>query len=367
MGFGNFHIHTYFSDGMTGPADLARAVYSEAGLEFITITDHDSMSAVEPFYRIRESYESKTRNIHIRFVPGVELSLQDPQTGGAVHIVGLFPQVTADNHREELARIDDKIGEFCRYRCKHRALKDLDARIHRAYEINLDGLADSYDSAETVIRTLRGKAEDKNRVRFARAGKERDVVQHPIPITYQTIIDYWEELIPQSSRERITLYILRPDHARIERLAQIYMSDGMHASDAEELAEQNQGILLTFKKPVLKELDIHEGLSLLQSANAVTILAHPAVDHKKIGYEDFDHHVLHPLIKNGLDGVEVYYPYDLTYRMEAIHRYGEIAEHNNLLISGGTDYHGDGRTGLSDVTLDLKEVLRIINHSKADK
>ena len=367
MGFGNFHIHTYFSDGMTGPADLAQAVYAEAGLEFMTITDHDSMSAVEPFYRIRESFESKGRNLPIQFVPGIELSLQDPHTGGAVHLVGLFPQVTADNHREELARIDGKIGEFCRYRCKNRAVKDLDARIHRAYEINLDGLADRYDSAETVIRILRDKAEAKNCLRFAQAGKEQDVVQHPIPITYQTIVDYWEELLPQSTRERITLYILRPDQARVERLAHIYMADGMRASDAKELSELNQGILLTFKKAALKELGILEGLALLQSAHAVTILSHPAVDHKKIGYEEFDHHVLYPLIRHGLDGIEVHYPYDMTYRAEATNRYGKIAEHHQLLISGGTDFHGDGRTGLADVKLEKKEVLRIINHRKPDE
>ena len=40
MGFANFHIHTYFSDGMTGPTDLAQSVYAEADLEFFTITDH---------------------------------------------------------------------------------------------------------------------------------------------------------------------------------------------------------------------------------------------------------------------------------------------------------------------------------------
>jgi hypothetical protein len=362
MGFANFHIHTYFSDGMTGPGDLARAVYAEADLEFMTITDHDSMSAVEPFYRVRESYESEGRHKSRQFVPGVELSLQDPQTGGVVHLVGLFPRVTVDNHREELARIDGEIGEFCQYRCKNRAVKDLDARIHRAYEINLDGLADLHDSAETVIGILRNRAGEKNGVRFTEAGKEQDVIQHPIPITYQTIIDYWEELVPQSTRERITLYILRPDQSKIDRLTQLYIEDGMTESQAASQAETNQGILLTFRKPVIKELSALEGLDLLQQTGAVSIIAHPAVDHKKISYPDFDHYILDPLIANGLDGIEVLYPYDLTYRQEAIQRYGTIAAQHDLLVSGGTDYHGDGRTGLSDVKLGLAAALRILNH-----
>jgi len=364
MGFANFHIHTYFSDGMIGPSELAEAIYNQPDLNYFSITDHDTMSAIEPFFRIKETYETEAPQRIKHFVPGVELSLSDDQTGLAVHLIGLFPNITGETREEELRKIDAVIGDFCIYRCRNRAIKDLDARIMRAFEVNLDELSDRYDSPETIIRILRKKAEEKNRSRFENGNKGKDIIQHPIPITYQTIIDHWEELVPSSTREKIMLYILRPDQARAERLSQLYMAEGMSESDAKELSEVNQGILLTFKKPVLKELGVLEGLSLLQSANAVTILSHPAVDHKKIGYQDFDHHILHPLIKHGLDGIEVFYPYDMTYRAEAINRYGKIAERRHLLISGGTDFHGDGRTGLADVKLNTKEALRIINHSK---
>ena len=97
------------------------------------------------------------------------------------------------------------------------------------------------------------------------------------------------------------------------------------------------------------------GLDLLKAARAVTFLAHPAVDHGKLTYEAFDREILYPLIENGLDGIEVYYPYDRSHRKKSTERYRNIARLHKLLTSGGTDFHGDGRTGLSDIKLDPSE------------
>ena len=108
-------------------------------------------------------------------------------------------------------------------------------------------------------------------------------------------------------------------------------------------------------------MDVFEGLSLLKKSGAVTSLAHPAVDHIKVAYEEFDDQILYPLMEEGLDGIEVFYPYDVSYRDEAIKRYCKIARENELLISGGTDFHGDGRTGLSDVRLEVEKALEIIH------
>ena len=136
----------------------------------------------------------------------------------------------------------------------------------------------------------------------------------------------------------------------------------MEISKAATLAERNQGSLLFFKEPSpLKEMDVFEGLSLLKKSEAVTILAHPAVDHVRVSYEEFDSRILYSLMAEGLDGIEVFYPYDVSYRDEAIKRYGKITRENDLLISGGTDFHGDGRTGLSDVKLEVGKAMEIIH------
>lgn len=362
MPFANLHTHSLFSDGTISPYDLVKRVYGEPELAYFALTDHDTMSGIEPVFRFKRQYEARPHTKTFRFIPGVEVSLKDERTDLVIHLIGLFPFVNEENYREELKRIDTVLGDFCRYRSSHRGIRDLDARIKRAFDINLDGLAGRYRRAEDVIGLLRQRADAESRTHFRKAGKEQDVIQHPIPVTYQTIIDHWEELLPSSTKEKVTLYILRPDRQKTEKLRQIYVSEGMRPSEAERLAEENQGTLCNIKKPTLNEKGILEGLALLKKARAVSILVHPAVDHRQIGYDDFDQRILYPLIDHGLDGLEVYYPYDPTYRDEAIQHYGKIAREQGLLISGGTDFHGDGRVGLSDVKLDAKEALKLINY-----
>ena len=108
-------------------------------------------------------------------------------------------------------------------------------------------------------------------------------------------------------------------------------------------------------------MGIHEGLVLLKADRAVSFLAHPAVDHGKLTYEAFDREILYPLIENGLDGIEVTYPYDRSHRKKSIQRYRNIARKYQLLTSGGTDFHGDGRMGLSDIKLDPYEAEKIFS------
>jgi len=360
MGFANLHTHTYFSDGRTSPEELVRHIYNEKGLETFALTDHDTLSGIEPAYRTKKQIESESGCDSKRFIPGIELSLHHKEIERAVHLVGLFPTINENNYKTELKRLDQVLGAFCKYRSENRALKDLDGRIYRAFDLNLDGIGDLYDGPETVINILRNKAEEKIKARFLESGKLHDIIQYPIPLTYQTIIDHWQDLIPTSTREKISLYVLRADRTKRERLARFYLDEGLKESDAIDLAKRNQGCLVIIKNSPLKEMGIHEGLDLLKAAHAITFLAHPAVDHEKLTYEEFDEKVLYPLIERGLDGIEVYYPYDISHRVESIERYRNIAEQNGLLVSGGTDYHGDGRTDLSDIKLDLSEAVRIM-------
>ncbi|MBW1997303.1 MAG: hypothetical protein JRJ29_04975 [Deltaproteobacteria bacterium] len=355
MEFANLHLHTLFSDGATDPADLIGEVYREPGLKYYAVTDHDTMSGIEPLFRAIKNVGPGDRI----FIPGVELSLREEDLGLNIHLIGLYPGVNGGNYREELARIDAALGDFCRTRCINRGLRDLDARVRLAHDLNLDGIAERFPRAEDAIGFLRKKAETRNRKIFQETGKSGDVVQHPIPLTYQLIVDYWEELFPSGSREKTILYILRPDSQKAERLAEIYAFEGSEGPEARRLALERQGILCNIKRPAIQEKGSLEGLEMLKRSGAVSILAHPAIDHRKIEFEEFDFNVLYPLLDQGLDGIEVFYPYDVSYRQEAIERYERIARKNGLLISGGTDFHGDGRVGLSDVKLDVREAQRI--------
>lgn len=75
--------------------------------------------------------------------------------------------------------------------------------------------------------------------------------------------------------------------------------------------------------------DVFEVLELLDSAGAVTVLAHPSV------YGNME--LLPELIEKGLDGVEVWHPRN---KQEDIDELLAIAKKHNLVTTGGSDFHG---------------------------
>lgn len=73
-----------------------------------------------------------------------------------------------------------------------------------------------------------------------------------------------------------------------------------------------------------------EAIDIILEAEGIPVVAHP----KLIG----DDRQLFKLIKYGIKGIEVYYP---AHKQKDIKRYITIAEKNDLIITGGTDWHGD--------------------------
>ena len=77
-GLPDFHLHTMLSDGTDTPAELLAKV-KEAGIEYFSITDHDSIiggSAIRPYLKEDDP----------RFITGVEFSCKDSE--GKYHILG---------------------------------------------------------------------------------------------------------------------------------------------------------------------------------------------------------------------------------------------------------------------------------------
>jgi len=75
---GDLHIHTSASDGALSPAQVMRAA-AEAGMDFIAITDHNSLAGLEAAAAL-EGLDG------VRLIPGVELSAQPEQE--EVHLLG---------------------------------------------------------------------------------------------------------------------------------------------------------------------------------------------------------------------------------------------------------------------------------------
>lgn len=75
----------------------------------------------------------------------------------------------------------------------------------------------------------------------------------------------------------------------------------------------------------------------IKRAGGIPVLAHPVT--LKGDREELEL-ILEELIKYGLEGIEVYYS---THTDENVREYRELAEVYNLLMTGGTDFHGDNK------------------------
>jgi predicted metal-dependent phosphoesterase TrpH len=363
----DLHMHTCFSDGLMRPNQVIRRIKAHGGISHFAITDHDSLSSLEPAMRaLDEAWQvsnprNKTDNLHM--IPGVELSARVAKLNLSVHVLGYFPGITPDNMRDALARLDAVLGPYCLKRCEKRQDFDVAPRVERMFQLDLEEVRRHYQTpGEFMERFMELAGKDKDLI-WSQCEKQGDVIQHPIPITYLDLINLWEELMPHSSREVFSLYTLRPDSARKERLAHLMAAkEEMPITRAREMARELQGSLCVVSSDSSDFLTPAQAVELLKQAGAISVLAHPAVDHGKIDFVDFDQAVLEPMVKAGLHGIEVYYPYDLAYRELAVKHYLRLADKHGLLISCGSDFHGDGRVNLAEMNIPFEKasVLKVL-------
>ncbi len=82
--------------------------------------------------------------------------------------------------------------------------------------------------------------------------------------------------------------------------------------------------------------ECEETIKTISNAGGIPVLAHPLL----LGIKE--NNILEDLIAvltdMGLRGIEVYYP---EHTKNLIAYYSDLARHHNLLITGGTDFHGD--------------------------
>lgn len=91
-----------------------------------------------------------------------------------------------------------------------------------------------------------------------------------------------------------------------------------------------------------------EAVELIKAAGGIPVLAHPGLIS--------DRKIIFDLIKMGIEGIEVYYP---QHKEVQIQKFLELSTQYNLLVTGGSDYHGNSNDnlrnslGCSFVTEDL--------------
>ncbi|MFH1196037.1 MAG: PHP domain-containing protein [bacterium] len=126
----DLHMHTTCSDGANSPLDLV-AKAKQANLDIISITDHDSINALDEAM-------AYGKEIGVEVIPGVEIStdIEDRE----VHLLGYF----IDIKNEEL----NKYLEFFRVERYHRAKRIVNKLNNLGIAINISDIMDhAKDSA----------------------------------------------------------------------------------------------------------------------------------------------------------------------------------------------------------------------------
>ena len=94
-----------------------------------------------------------------------------------------------------------------------------------------------------------------------------------------------------------------------------------------------------------------EAIALIKGEGGIPVLAHP--------YSLFNDDLIPAFVDDGIMGLEVYYP---EHSQSTINYYLGLAKKYNLLVTGGSDCHGDAKpdvpVGLSKVPYELVEELK---------
>lgn len=245
MGKADLHIHTNASDGLLSVPELLKKI-SEKGLRSISITDHDTIDALEEASRLAPDYG-------IELIPGAELTAR--WKGKEVHLLAYFFDPTDSTFLSLIAR-------------QKRARKERMKKITQL--LKKEGVEIEYDE----IRAAAGRA-NMGRPHAARI------------------------LVKKGYASSVPEAFIR------------YLSTEKLGDVATEYAE------------------VDEIIKIVSSSGGVVSVAHPG--------RIYTNEELLELLSLHPDGIECIHP-SHTYSQQR--HYASLARKQNLLITGGSDYHG---------------------------
>ena len=107
-------------------------------------------------------------------------------------------------------------------------------------------------------------------------------------------------------------------------------------------------------------LEAHDAISMIVDAGAVPVLAHPFTLYCKSS-NDLEELIV-KLVDQGLQGIEVFYPEHNEQQTAAYHG---LAKRHDLLVTGGSDFHGAQMAGADLGGGDLKIPYSLFENLKA--
>lgn len=246
---GDLHCHTTLSDGSLGIEEVILQA-KRMQLDFLAITDHDTMSSSNRAQILGERYG-------VKIIPAVELSAWDKKRNTKVHILCYAPQKP------------DRLEGLCLKSCEIRkeCAKDMIQKVIELYPIPSDAVKPYTKGSKSIYK--------------------QHIMRALVNYGYAT------ELYGEINNSLFNY------------------PDGK--------------CLVTREYP-----DVNFVLDLIHSAKGVAVMAHPYM------FDNID--LLKELIELGkIDGIEVnHYSNNDEQKAELI----KIAKEHNLIITGGSDFHG---------------------------
>ncbi|MCI7767296.1 MAG: PHP domain-containing protein [Oscillospiraceae bacterium] len=131
---GDLHVHTTLSDGSLGMEEVI-AQAKRIGLDFISITDHDTMSSVSRAKILGERYGVQT-------IAGVELTAWDKTRNRKVHILCYAPQ--KPDRLEGICRRCSEIRQSC--------AKETVANVLKLYPITSEDITKHLSGSKSIYK-----------------------------------------------------------------------------------------------------------------------------------------------------------------------------------------------------------------------
>ena len=132
------------------------------------------------------------------------------------------------------------------------------------------------------------------------------------------------------------------------------------------------GLFIDYKNKILNDLleeikngtkpNIRKTIQAIKNVGGIAILAHPGL------YFGDIQKIIDSFIEAGGDSIEISYPYNELYNLNQellIKKFGDIAKEKNLLVSGGSDFHGGKRkVSFGQYGLSKEEFEKLKNKKK---
>ena len=131
---GDMHCHTTMSDGSTPPEMLVQYAI-DAGLDFIAVTDHDTMAGVQKAVNL-----GKRKGLKV--IPGVEVTTRDGKTGRVAHLLCYMPKKT-----EKLEKMMAKTLSN-----RNEAVKNVIREVGKLYPVNEADVVRAAGDAQCIYR-----------------------------------------------------------------------------------------------------------------------------------------------------------------------------------------------------------------------